>query len=125
MRPDQIERLQKLTEDLADVFLTEAEPCNWPGHGEDMSTWTPQIRGDRHWTKKNAMGTGAVLKYTLDLAAGAGANGDEAGNLHGERDADLDRSIREAEQRAAQAVARVLNKAAGKEEFDKRAHGGR
>ena len=125
MRPDQIERLQKLTEDLADVFLTEAEPCPWPGHGEDMSTWTPQIRGDRHWTKKNAMGTGAVLKYTLDLAAGAGANGDEAGNLHGERDADLDRSIREAEQRAAQAVARVLNKAAGKEEFDKRAHGGR
>lgn len=118
MRPDQIEQLRELTESLADVFITEADPKNWPGAALDIADWTPAIRGDRHWTKKNAMSTGGVLRYTLDMirtqedrAARPGADEDQPA-----READLDASIRDAQKRAAEAIARAtIGKAKGKE----------
>lgn len=113
MRPDQIQRLNDLSERLADTFIDEAEPAEWPGHGEKMASITAQQRGDRYWCKKNAMATAGVLRYAIDLVQshqGRGHPGDA------ERDADLDRKINEAERRASVAVARVLNKAAGKDE---------
>jgi hypothetical protein len=33
MRPDQIQRLQDLSEKLAEVVLEEADPKEWPGAG--------------------------------------------------------------------------------------------
>lgn len=129
MRPDQIEQLRDLTEALADVFITEADPKNWPGAAQDMADWTPQVRGDRHWTKKNAMGTGGVLRYTLDMiktteereAGKQGAAEDQPA-----READLDANIRDAQKRAAAAIARAtIGKAQGKDEFDRRALGKR
>lgn len=124
MRPDQLQRLQELTERLADSFLLEADPAEWPGNGTAPAELTPRQRGDAYWCKKNAMATGGVLKYTLDLIKGAGVNSGEGGEQSPERESDLDKQIKGAEQRAAAAVARVLDKAK-KREFDERTQGKR
>jgi hypothetical protein len=123
MRPDQIKRLEELTEKLADVFIVEADPENWSGGGALPNQMTQQERGDRHWDRKGAMGTGGVLKYALDLVNHAQTGAIGADGKEQERDADLDRKISDAEKRAAAAVKRVLNKASGKDEFNKRVHG--
>lgn len=118
MRPDQLQRLQDLSERLADVFLSEADPDNWTAGGKLPCDLTREERGDRHWDRKGAMGTGAVLRYTLDIL-----NRQPSGGGDREQDDAMDASIREAEQRAAKALARVMDKARGKDEFDRRAHG--
>ena len=64
MRPDQVERLKELTEKLADRFLMDADPSEWPGDGKSPADLTQQERGDAYWSKKNAMATGGVLRYT-------------------------------------------------------------
>jgi len=120
MRADQLQRLQELSEKLADRFLLEADPTEWPGDGRPPADLTQQERGDAYWCKKNAMATGGVLRYTLDLVAKHGAPNDPEGEP--DKEADLDRSIREAERRAAEAVARVMSKSA-KQAFDSRVHG--
>lgn len=51
MRPEQIDRLVALEEELADVFVKECQPKAWP------KTETQQGRGDRYWYKKNALAT--------------------------------------------------------------------
>lgn len=117
MRPDQLQRLQDLTERLADSFLLEADPAEWPGDGIPPADMDQHTRGDRYWCKKNAMATGGVLRFTLDLIGKHNAPGDTPA----EEDADMDKRIKEAERRAAAATARVLGKAKG--EFDKRVHG--
>lgn len=113
MRQDQIERLKELSEDLADILLEELEPSEWPGAGMPMSEWTKEIRGDRVWTKKNAMATGGVLRYTLDLVQRDAPTGSTPESA--EQEADLDRQIHDAERRAADAVKRVLAKGASRE----------
>ncbi|TXI89642.1 MAG: hypothetical protein E6Q40_02015 [Cupriavidus sp.] len=124
MREDQKLRLQDLAERLADVFISEADPDNWSGSGKLPNEMTKQERGDRHWDRKGAMGTGGVLKYTLDLIAGGKAGRINDADEQAARDADLDARISNAEKRARQAAARVLDKAA-KGEYDARAQGKR
>ena len=75
MRPDQLQRLDDLSERLADSFLVEADLAQWPGDGCPPSRTTQQQRGDRYWCKKNAMATGGVLRFTLDLIARRKASG--------------------------------------------------
>jgi len=118
MRPDQIARLQELSERLADSFILEADPAEWPGNGKPPTELSQEERGNAYWCKKNAMATGGVLRYTLDLLDKEGGAGtpDIAA-----QDANMDRKIRDAERRAAAAVDRVIGKAKG--EFDKRVHG--
>lgn len=110
MRPDQVILLKELAERLADVFIAEAEPDDWPGADTPASEWTKEVRGDRVWVKKGAMATGGVLRYTLDLLARdapvAGGQPED-----GEKDSDLDRQIRDAERRATEAVNRALSRA--------------
>ena len=115
MRPDQLARLNELTEELADVFISEADPENWSGAGIVPRDMTKEERGNRHWDKKGAMGTGGLLRYTLDLIAQGvmNTNNNPGGHAQQERDADLDAKIKDAEKRAEAAVARVLNKAKG------------
>ncbi len=109
MRPDQIKRLNDLAEQLADTFLTEADPSEWPGQGQPMADITTQQRGDRYWCKKNAMATGGVLRYTLDLIEHRrGADTDPDDTAVG---ADMDRRIADAERRAAAAVDQALKRA--------------
>lgn len=120
MRADQIKRLEELAERLADVFLVEADPDNWSGAGKLPRDMDQQTRGDRHWDRKGAMGTGGVLRYAIDLAK---SHQNPTGHPdQTEHDADLDRKIRDAEKRAAAAVNRALDKAK-KRTFDAKTHG--
>lgn len=105
MRPDQLARLNDLSEKLADTFLTEADPTEWAGRSKLPADLTRQERGDRYWCKKNAMATGGVLRYTLDLMA------KHIGETDPEDDADMDRKIRDAEKRAAKAVKDAIQRA--------------
>lgn len=112
MRPDQIARLNELSEKLADAFLVEADPDEWPGSGQAMDQMSREDRGDRVWAKKNAMATGGVLRYTMDLAVYHQGKGPPPDDPKGaERESDLDKKIADAERRAEKAVARVLKKA--------------
>lgn len=119
MRPDQIARLNELSERLADRFLMEADPGEWPGGAVSPADMTQQERGDAYWCKKNAMATGGVLRYTLDLMTKHAPA--EGGTSAPDADADLDKKIREAERRAAKAVENAMEKAKGK--FDSHVHG--
>lgn len=119
MRPDQLQRLADLSEKLADKFLLEADPQEWPGAGKGPTDLTQQERGDGYWAKKNAMATGGVLRYTLDLIAKRPAAGDGAPP----DDSDMDKQIREAERRSKKLVDDALARAKRKPEFDKRVHG--
>jgi hypothetical protein len=122
MRPDQLQRLQDLSERLADRFLLEADPGEWPGAGKAPTEMTQQERGDGYWAKKNAMATGGVLRFTLDvLAKNAPAEGEEGGD-HA-KDSDMERQIRDAERRSAKLVEDALARAKRKPEFDKRVSG--
>jgi hypothetical protein len=67
MRQDQYEKLQALTEKLADAFIAEADPDVWPGAGIALATMDQQTRGDRYWSKKNAAATLSVLVRTTNL----------------------------------------------------------
>jgi hypothetical protein len=122
MRPDQLQQLQDLSERLADVFLSEADPDNWSGAGKLPADMTKDERGDRHWDRKGAMGTGGVLRYTMDLIASR-ENSDTADDeLQRARDADLEAKIDDAKKRAHAAMKRVLDKTA-KANFDAAIHG--
>lgn len=120
MRPDQLAQLNDLAEKLADVFLAEADPDNWTAAGKLPMDMTQQERGDRHWDRKGAVGTGAVLNHTLNLIAHhkTGGTAEET-----DENDDLDKRIQEAHRRAAAQVKAVLNKAQNKSEFDRRVHG--
>lgn len=114
MRQDQIERLKALSEQLADRFLMDADPTEWPCNGHSPADLTPQQRGDATWCRKMAMATGGVLRYALDLTTKAaplpGTSGSTTPEQAGQ-DADLDRQIRDAERRATEAVNRVVSRA--------------
>jgi len=117
MRPDQLQRIRDLSEQLADTFIAEADPGEWSGDGKAPADLTQQERGDRYWCKRNAMATGGVLRYTLDLITHheKGPAGGLPAAEQAERDTDLDKKINEAEKRAEAAVARVMRRAQGKQ----------
>lgn len=68
MRPDQIERLKALSEGLADVVISEADPAMWPGAGKDAADLTKDERGNRYWSKKNAAATMTLLVKVMSIA---------------------------------------------------------
>jgi hypothetical protein len=121
MRDDQLQRLADLSEKLADKFLLEADPDEWPGAGKGPADLSQQERGDGYWAKKNAMATGGVLRYTLDLIA---KRAPVAGEGEAGGDADMDKQIREAERRSKKLVDDALARAKRKPEFDKRVGNG-
>lgn len=67
MRKDQIERLQEIAEQVAEVFLEETDPQNWTGAGQMLVDMDKDTRGGRYWDKKNAIQTGTLLARVLDL----------------------------------------------------------
>lgn len=127
MRQDQYEKLQALSEKLADVFLDEAEPDNWPGVGIMPNKMDASIRGDRYWCKKNAVATVSLIQrvHTLvgliqiDSGAGGGAAAVNGGE---EAESSLDKEIATAEKEAKKLMSEAINQAK-KREFDKRTHG--
>jgi hypothetical protein len=121
MRPDQLTRLQELTEKLAERFLLEADPAEWPGDGQVPAGMTQQQRGDAYWCKKNAMATGGVLRFTMDILAKKPPEDQKPPDPA--KDADMDRQIRDAERRSAALVESAIAAAKRKPEFDKRVSG--
>lgn len=126
MRQDQYERLQTLTEKLTDVFLDEANPEAWPGHGVSAGAMDQQTRGDRYWVKKNAAATLTVIMKTTSLIGviqqrSAGGAPDGVADATDEPDG-LDGEIRAAEKEAARLIDKAQRES-GKAAFDKRVHG--
>lgn len=127
MRQDQYEKLQQLEEKLADVFIGEAEPDKWPGHGIDPSAMDQQTRGDRYWVKKNAVATLSLMQRvatTIGQVQLRGAGTTPPIPAEGEETAhdQLDAEIASAEKEAARLM-KELTTGAGKEKFDRKVHG--
>jgi hypothetical protein len=104
MRPDQLQRLQELSEKLADVVLEEADPAEWPGAHTPLAALSQQERGDRYWCKKNAAATFALLERTASLLTDV----QTVGNDRHKDDEDLDRQIKDKEKEAAKMLERVM-----------------
>ena len=104
MRPDQIQRLQELSEKLADVVLEEADPAEWPGAGVPMAGMTKEERGDRYWCKKNAAATFALLERTASLLTDA----KDLRNNRPEDDADMEKQIAAKEREASKLLDKVM-----------------
>lgn len=122
MRADQLTRLQDLAEKLADKFLIEADPDEWPGAGKLPADLTVQERGDGYWAKKNAMATGGVLRFTMDVLAKQEPE-DPSKPADPEKEADIERQIRDATKRSEELVTAAVARAKRKPEFDKRVAG--
>ena len=71
MNRDQLKKLSKLSEKLADVALSDADPENWIGHGSLPMDLTQADRGDAVWCRKVALSTLSVLGRTVALIAQA------------------------------------------------------
>lgn len=103
MRPDQLEQLNDLGDQLMDVFVSEADPRNWNGAGMAATEMDPQTRGARNWDVKNANQVGALLARTLDLKERL--QGLRGGPAMPEDDAD--REIARAEKLARDTLTRI------------------
>lgn len=68
MRKDQIERLNDLSERVAEQFILDADPDNWAGTGKTAADMDTAERGDAVWCRKLAVQTGALLARVRDLA---------------------------------------------------------
>lgn len=121
MRQDQFERLQGLNEKLADVFLGEADPDQWPGAGMTPAEMDKDTRGDRYWSKKNAVATISLiqrvvqLQDTILMRSGTGRPGDPGTE-------DIDRQI-EAHEKEAAALLSEIQRATRKSAFARKVHG--
>lgn len=103
MRMDQLQRLQALSEGMAEVVISEMDTANWPGAGKPLAEITKEERGDRYWCKKNAAASLTLLMKLLSVTgmvarANSGMMTPEA-PAEGEQE-DLDRTIAEAERKA-------------------------
>lgn len=117
MRPDQYTKLQSLSEKLADVFIQEANPDNWPGAGLLPADMDKQTRGDRYWVKKNAVATLSLLTK-MDTLKGVAAPAADSAETEGL----LDEEIASAEKEAAKLLD-TMTRRDKKVIFDKRVHG--
>jgi len=62
-------RLAILAEKLADVFLEEADPSQWPGAAVAPAERSKEHRGDRNWELRNANQVGLLLARVIELRA--------------------------------------------------------
>lgn len=113
MRADQFQKLEGIVERLSDVFIVEADPANWTGSGVMPADMTPDIRGNRHWDRKGAVGTATVLAHSLNLIKHYRERAalSPGGVLPEDETAMLDKNIRSAEQRAEKAAAAAVDRA--------------
>lgn len=122
MRQDQFDDLQKLSEKLTDIFLEEANSANWPGAGIPDANMDAKTRGDRLWTKKNAIATMGMVQRIVTLTGvvrmntAAGADGKDAGSVKEHEEEDMDDEMaaatKEAKKMLKDAVAKAKKPAA-------------
>lgn len=106
MRPDQLARLEALSEKLADKVLDEADPETWPGAGAMLADMTKQERGDAFWCKKNAAMT-MVLLVRVEGIKQTSAKVRMPGDAD---DDDAEGEIQKAEARAAKLLKDTIEK---------------
>ena len=111
-----------MSEKLTDVFLSEADPDNWPGSGWNPQQLTKEQRGDRYWSKKNAVATLSIISKIAQLTTVIPLVGGNDVPPSVDDEDGLDAEIRQAEKEAAKLLD-GLTRAAAKREFDKRVHG--
>lgn len=114
MRPDQKQRLETLTEKLIDVFLVEADPDVWAGADVPPQERTAKHRGDRAWDLKGVNALANVVRRTMDIIEDQEYRRPGDGSDDPREDDALERRIRIAEDRAAAAVKRAMQKASQK-----------
>lgn len=115
MRADQYEKLQALQEKLVDVFLMEADSDNWPGANLTSANMDQQTRGDRYWSKKNAVATGGLIQRVSNLTmkiemANAQPGGGGADEIN-DAESDLDKQVAAAEKEGKRLLDKVQRKA--------------
>jgi len=121
MRPDQYLKLQALEEKMLDLFLVEAEPDNWPGHGVKPSAMEPQMRGDRYWSKKNAAAIGILANRVSCMIGNAQAYGRTAPSGTADDEKQLDADYAKAEREASKLLDEMKT-GERKKAFDRRVH---
>lgn len=67
MNQSQYERLQELSEKLADVAIQDANPEHWVGRGKKPADLTKEERGDAYWCRKIAVSTLSLLSRVHSL----------------------------------------------------------
>lgn len=117
MTPNQLERMRKLEEKLADVVLDEADPDSWPGKSKSLADLTAGERGDRYWCKKNAAASFALLARCSVFVTGAPSSGDDD-------EVSIDKQIAKREAEAQRLLDTTLNQAR-KSSFDEKIRGKR
>lgn len=124
MRQDQYDKLQKLEEELTDVFLQEADPKLWPGAGATPANMDAQTRGDRYWCKKNAVATIAMMTRIGHLTGmiQRAAAGTEPDPEDGKEEDSLDAEVANAEKEAKKLMDQLTDPKR-KATFDKKVHG--
>lgn len=124
MRQDQFEKLQALSEKLTDVVLVEADPDHWPGSGWKPVELTKEQRGDRYWSKKNAVATLSLIGriHQLTDAIRLASNAGNGGGAVVDSEDELDAEVAAAEKEASKLLDELQRKSK-KAEFDKRVHG--
>lgn len=115
MRADQYEKLQALQEKLLDVFLMEADSDKWPGANLTSAEMDQQTRGDRYWSKKNAVATGGLIHRVSTLThkielANTGEGGGGADEVKDE-ESDVDKQVAAAFKQGKQFLDRIQKKA--------------
>ena len=124
MRQDQFDKLQTLSEKLTDVVIVEADPDNWPGSGWKPVELTKEQRGDRYWSKKNAVATlsliGRIHQLTAAIRLASNAGGGAAAVTDAEDE--LEAEVAAADKEATKLLDE-LQRRTKKAEFDKRVHG--
>lgn len=109
MRQDQWDKLQGLEEKLADVFLFEAEPAKWPGHGLEPSAMDKDTRGDRYWCKKNAVATLSLIHRVIQLVGTVQGSVTDAPLSDKDDEGQLDKDIASAEKEAAKLMKQLVH----------------
>jgi hypothetical protein len=105
MRPDQIERIRALSEDVAEAVIIEADPQNWTGAGKLPQDMSQKERGDRVWDKRGAAASIAILQRLVSLVVDSANPHDGRSDEADEEQADIGRA---AEAAAEDMLRRVM-----------------
>ncbi len=125
MRTDQFEKIQQLSEKVADVVIKDLDPSGWVGHGQAPNELSRDLRGDAYWCRKMAAASLSLLvrvtTFTNNVLRDNGPQIPGEGEPGAPEDDPLDKEIADAEKEADKLINRLtgVTKAA----FDKKVHG--
>lgn len=96
MRPDQIERLTTLRDELVETALHDADPKLWTGAGKAPAEMSQAERGDAYWCRKMAAATVSLLTKVNNIVNTHSAPSSGTPKDDGELDRELAAAEREA-----------------------------